>query len=91
MKETKPQKGLKDDMTEQHDVFGNIPPVESELLEALNESNGIAAISLLRIYDVLMCMYAETNEDDARALIELHNNGKLRAQLPWLDLVNTGE
>lgn len=45
-----------------------------------------SAIALMRIYDVLMSMYAEMNEEDARKLAEIHRAGGIRSTLPFLDM-----
>ena len=79
MHESKPEKGLKDgpDVSE---ALGT-----NEKIDALIETNSIVAVALCRIYDVLMCQYAESDEADARKLRDLHQQGKLRSQIPWLE------
>lgn len=57
-----------------------------ETLERIHEAISIQAITTMRIYDVLISQYAETNLEDAKDLINTHDAGHLRATvLPWLD------
>lgn len=75
-------------------------PTERELLEAvaemkemnsaIAESNSIVAVALMRVYDVLMCMYGEQDSTDAIKLRDEHEAGKLRSNIPWLSGNNDG-
>lgn len=51
-----------------------------------DQATSSSAISLMQIYDVLICMYAEMNADDAAELAELHRAGRLRSNLPFLEI-----
>lgn len=75
MEEVKPTKGLSDEVME-----------KPSPLESIAESNSIIAVTLLRIYDVLMCHYGEVDQEDAINLANLHKQGKIRSDLPWLDM-----
>lgn len=85
MKEVRNEKDLTVDVPAGSE---NIPEAlgDDELIAALVESNSITAVALLRIYDVLACIYGELNEADAAELVKLHAQGKLRSQLPFLDM-----
>jgi hypothetical protein len=48
--------------------------------------DGVQAIILMRIYDVLLGLYREQNAEYAERLVELHEAGKIMGPLPWLDL-----
>lgn len=57
-----------------------------EQLDQMHQALSALAIAQLRIYDVLMSLYGETNHEDAVALANLHKQGKLRGELPFLDM-----
>jgi hypothetical protein len=48
----------------------------------------VQLIVLMRIYDVLLGLFAEANKEHADKLVELHNNGGVLGPLPWLDLTS---
>ena len=47
---------------------------------------GVSLIVQMRIYDVLLAMYREQNEEAAAKLAELHATGRILGSLPVLDL-----
>jgi hypothetical protein len=64
-------------------------PVENVDPFAPEHVSGVQLIVLMRIYDVLLGIYREHNEEYAERLAELHNGGKVIGPLPWLDLTDT--
>ena len=81
MEEVKPAKGLDEGIPE--------PTEEAQthdLIAAVAESNSITAVALMRVYDVLMCLYADSDPVDAKKLAQEHKDGKIRSEIPWLDL-----
>ena len=46
----------------------------------------VQLVVLMRIYDVLFGIYKELNVEDAKTVLNIHNNGKIAGPLPWLDL-----
>lgn len=46
------------------------------------EAPGLSLIMQMRIYDVLMAMYMETNMEAAKDLLEMHSRGQILGPLP---------
>lgn len=46
----------------------------------------LALVVQMRIYDVLMALLNEQNEDVATRLYEVHSNGQIIGSLPWLNV-----
>lgn len=102
MKEITPEKGLSfEDMVDPAAIKeSNIAeasalkettgPNAEELQAMMFDMVSMQTVALMRIYDVLMCQYADGNSVDAKALMELHNAGKVRSTIPWMEQ-DTGE
>ena len=70
------------------DVSGPADPVQND--DPFHPSNvaGVQLIVQMRIYDVLLGILANLNEQGeelSNILIETHNNGKIMGPLPWID------
>ena len=67
-------------------------PVESPETPEYNPLDGgpgtaiATLITNMRLYDVMMGMYAEMDDDKAAALIELHASGKIVGSAPNIDM-----
>jgi hypothetical protein len=75
MKEVEPQKGLSD-------------AAEATDASALSDEDAkqINAITLMRIYDVLLAILTVDDPDMAEALMEKHANGELHGPMPYLNI-----
>jgi len=60
-------------------------PSNDERLEAVHQALSVIAINQLRLYDVLMGIYGEKNHEDAVELANLHKQGHIRGEIPWLE------
>jgi hypothetical protein len=56
--------------------------------DAFSAENSVklSLVVQMRIYDVLMALLNEQNEEVATRLYELHSDGKVLGSLPWLNI-----